>query len=378
MKILLIANTSSELLSRKKLLRALLEIGYKLYIVSNMAEKDIKIINELNITSISIPIFPRSKNILKNLSLYVAYKEIFRSVRPDIILSFHIKPNIYGGLLAKKLNIPFIVNITGLGSVFEKASFTQKLVVWLYKKAFNSKKCFVFFQNKDDKALFIDKEIIIYPEQVDVLPGSGVDLDFFSSKGVEKKEKNIMEFSYIGRLVIAKGVKLFIDAAQKISESRKDCIFNIAGSYIEGDKEFLQKKDLELACKNPQIKYHGKIDDVRSFLMDHTDCLVFPSYYREGVPRCLLEGAAMVCPLIASNSVGTKEPCKDGINGYLFEERNLEDLVQTILKFLDLGIEKRREMGLASRRIAEKYFSDEIVLDKYLKKIKDIVNVGNS
>ncbi len=374
MKILVVANTSLEILARRKLLEACRDLGSSIYIASNIKEADLQILEDIGITSFFLSFSPRSKNPLKDLKLYFSYRNICKKLQPDIILSFHIKPNIYCGFVAKRLNIPFVANVTGLGTIFEKDSLLQKIVCLLYRHSFCGDKHFTFFQNKDDKKLFIEKKIVHDESACDVLPGSGVDLSFFNPSLLPKKEeKGVVEFSYIGRLVISKGVRLFIEAANIICKTHKECIFNIAGGTSKGDSDFISEEELEEACKNEQIKYHGKISDVRLFLHEHTDCLVFPSYYREGVPRCLLEGVAMAKPIIATDSVGTREPCVDGVNGFLVKKGDLNDLVEKIEAFLKLDEHKRMQMGLASQDIAKKRFSDEIVRDKYLSKIKAVI-----
>ena len=376
MKILLIANTVSDILLRRKLLSQLGKLGHSLFIASYIKDKDTNTLEALGVQAIPVTFSPRGTNPLKDGALYFTYKKIFKEIEPHLILSYHIKPNIYGAMVAKSLNIPIICNITGLGKVFDHNSILQNLVVLLYKKAFRkNKNAFIFFQNNDDKTLFLQKKIVKDESCCDVLPGSGVDLEFFNpsfeNENVTKEKK--LQFSYIGRLVIAKGIRLFIEAAKQISNVRSDCLFNIAGSYIEHDKDFIQKEELEKACKNTSIKYYGQVSDVKDFLANHTDCLVFPSTYREGVPRCLLEAAAMAKPLIATDSVGTREPCKDRINGYLVQKNNLDDLVEKIQTFINLEKEERVAMGKASRQVVEMNFSDEVVVKKYLEKIEKIV-----
>lgn len=391
MKILISANVSSDIVVRKKMWQRLIDAGHSLFAVSCVKDKDISFFNEMGIKLFPITFVPRSKNPLKDIALYRTYKKIFKSLCPDLILSYHIKPNIYGALASKKLNIPIIVNITGLGKVFDKKSLLESLVVSLYRRAFKRKAytenarsngagtCFVFFQNTDDKALFLQRGIIKDEATCDVLPGSGVDISFFDPKLFSSpKNKNRVEFSFIGRLLKSKGISLFIEAAKIVLAIGKDCIFNIAGSIDEKDADFITLNELKEAIKGSikdgsgteRIVYHGSISDVRLFLYEHTDCLVFPSFYREGIPRVLLEAASMGKILIASDSVGTREPCKDNVNGFLVKKNDVQDLVDKMLLFLTLDEEKKTKMGQASRLIAEKEFSDEIVIEKYLHKLK--------
>ena len=378
MKILLSANTSKEIIARKKLIKRLSDEGHFLYAICSLNKDDISLLKNLNVKAFSIKINPRAKNPLKDVALFLKYKRLFKQIAPDLVLSYNIKPNIYGAMVAKRLQINIIANITGLGKIFNTDSLIQKLVCYLYRTAFNFDKCFVFFQNNDDKMLFIEKHIIKKEEHTAILPGSGVDLNYFNPNIFSSetknlvKTKNIIEFSFLGRLMISKGIRLFIEAANIISTKTKNCVFNIAGSYIEGDLDFIQKEELEEATKNEAIIYYGQVDDVRKFLIEHTDCVVFPSYYREGVPRVLLEAASMEKPLIASDSVGTREPCKNEENGFLIKSKDVNDLVEKMCLFLSIDEAKREQLGKASRNIAEKYFSDEIVITQYLSKIKEL------
>ena len=215
----------------------------------------------------------------------------------------------------------------------------------------------------------------------DVLPGSGVDVSFFDSNLLPPpKDKKRVEFSFIGRLLKSKGIKLFIEAAERVLEMGKDCIFNIAGNLDASDADFItlqelqeaSKKSVKSGTKEERIVYHGSINNVRLFLHERTDCLVFPSFYREGVPRVLLEAASMGKPLIACDSVGTREPCKNGVNGFLVKKNDVQDLVDKILLFLTLERDEYVKMGKSSRLIAEKEFNDEIVIDKYMERIQVI------
>ena len=378
MKILLSANTSKEIIARKKLLKRLLKLGYSLYAICNLNKKDDSLLKDLNVEVFSVKFNPRAKNPLSDIKLFLTYKKLFKKISPDVVLSYNIKPNIYGAASSKALGMNIIANITGLGKIFDRDSLIQKLVCMLYRNAFNFEKCFVFFQNNDDRNLFLNKKIIKTEERTDILPGSGVDLDFFNPSLIKKSSKTngCIEFSFLGRLMISKGIRLFIEAANIISKKYGSCIFNIAGSYIERDIDFIQKEELEKATQNKAIVYYGQVDDVRSFLVEHTDCVVFPSYYREGVPRVLLEATSMGKPLIASDSVGTREPCRDGENGFLVKTKDVNDLVKKMIAFLTLDEKAKEKMGIASRSIAEKYFSDEIVIEKYLSQIKNIEKVN--
>lgn len=377
MKIILSTKAEQDIYSRKNLIKALQAANYEVAAITGKDKYDEKIKKELNIPIIDLDVKNTKTNIFDDLKLIRQYKKIFEREKPSVVLNFNIKPDIYGCIAASKLGIPSINNVTGLGRAFEKKGLLQFIVKRLYKKAFSGKHCFVFFQNPDDKNIFL-KSKLIKEEKTDLLPGSGVDIDFFDSAKLSPPVKNESDagkirFAFIGRLVLSKGIGEYIKAAEKIRAKYPETVFYAAGGIYENEKDFISKAEIEKAETGKIIEYCGILQDMRGFLHNSTDCVVFPSYYREGVPRVLLEGGAMGKPLIACNTPGTKEPVIDGKNGFLCEAKNAENLAENIERFIRLSSKEKKEMGNASRKIITERFSEKIVIEKYLKKIKSFL-----
>lgn len=376
-KAVISANISSNIYTRSKIIYVLQNMGYDVHAVCSFDGYDEKLRSELSVEPHYVKIDTRKKNPFEDIGLFFSYIKLYKTIKPDIVITFTIKPDIYGGIAAGLCRIPVISNVTGLGKAFEKVSILSFVSGFLYKIAFSYKNNFVFFQNIDDKKLFFDKKIIKSEERTGLLPGSGVDIEFFNSDITAAKKiiPTKIEFSFIARLILTKGIREYITAAKKIKEKYPDCLFHVVGNFVENDIDFISKKELDRAVSENIIIYHGFLHDIRTFLAEHTDCLVFPSYYREGVPRILLEGAAMKKPLIAADSIGTREPIVDGRNGFLVIPRNSDDLAEKMTNFLNLSLEQKLRMGEQSRKIAEEYFSDEIVAERYRERIAFFSNI---
>ncbi len=372
MKVLFSANKAFEILTRKKIIKTLKDMGHEVICLAQKDSNEKVLIEKYQVKFIPIHIDTRTTNPLNDINLLKTYKNIYKEISPNIILSFGIKPNIYGGIVSKKLNITSISNITGLGKVFEKRNLLAVIVENLYRKAFKNNKNFIFFQNNDDRNLFL-KHKIVKESYSDILPGSGVDLEYFKAdtEKINENKENI-QFAFLARLLISKGIRDYINAAEIVKEKIPDTEFHVAGYTRKKDKDFINENEIRIAEEKGIIKYHCYVRNTKKFLAESTDCLVLPSYYREGVPRILLEAASMGKPLIGANSVGTKEPIQDGINGYLVEKNNAEDLAEKMIKFINLSANEKKEMSKQSRRIVEERFSDEIVLKKYINKINEL------
>lgn len=374
MKIIISTNTEQDIYSRKNLIKALIKENFEVIAVTRKDKYSEKVQEETGIRVINLDVKNTKKSVFADLKLISTYKKIFKTEKPSAVLNFNIKPDIYGCIAASKLKIPSINNVTGLGRAFEKKGILQTIVKILYKRAFRGKHCFVFFQNPDDRQVFL-KSKLVKKEKTDLLPGSGVDINFFNPKKLPPPEaKNKIAFAFIGRLVLSKGIGEYIRAAEKIRKKYPDTVFYVAGNLSENDKGFIGKTEIEKADSSGAIEYCGVITGIRNFLHNKADCVVFPSYYREGVPRVLLEGGAMGKPLIACNAPGTKEPVEDNINGFLCEPKNAEDLSEKIERFILLSRGEKEQMGIASRKIIEQKFDEKFVIEKYINKIRTLQN----
>ncbi len=307
-------------------------------------------------------------NPIEDLKTLYKYYKTYKEIKPDIILQYTIKPNIYGSIAANILNIPTINNIAGLGTIFIKQNIITKVVKWLYK--FSQKKTKkIFFQNQDDFQLFID-EGLVREASCDIIPGSGVDLKKF--KVVDKEDDGVFRFLLASRMIWAKGIQEYIDAAKIIKSKYTNIEFQLLGHLDMKSPTAISKDQINIWSKSGIIKYLGSSDDVRVEI-GHADCIVLPSFYREGVPRILLESASMEKPIITSNYFGCRNVVDDGVNGYLCKIKNAHDLSEKMELMLGLTNKQRQEMGKCGRIKVEKDFDEKIVINKYIETVKNIL-----
>lgn len=296
-------------------------------------------------------------NVYHEWKLLRYYKKIIKHINPAVVLTYTIKPNIYGGIACKALGVPYIANITGLGSSVENGGVMQHVSKFLYKFAFRNVST-VFFQNSSNQQFFIDNSIALGKHQL--LPGSGVNLNQYSL--LEYPDDTVIEFVFISRVMREKGINEYLKAAAYIRGKYAGTVFHVLG-FCEEDYEG-SLKDLH---QKGIIKYHGMQRDVRPFL-ENSHCIIHPSFH-EGMSNVLLEGAASGRPIITTNISGCKEIVDEGENGYLVEKENSEALIEKIEVFLQLSYEDKKEMGLAGRRKVEKEFDRQIVVEAYMKVI---------
>ena len=298
-------------------------------------------------------------NPFKDLKLMSFYKAVLREHKPDIVFTYTIKPNSYGGMVCGFLKIPYVVNITGLGTAIENESWMQKIAIMLYKMGLRRAKK-VFFQNSANRDFMLQRNML--KGAYDLLPGSGVNLNRYAA--LEYPSKDTVDFIFIGRMMKEKGFENYMEAAEYIREKYPETRFHVCGSYEQNYREQLEK----LQEKGILI-YHGTIKDMVS-MYKKMSCVVHPSYYPEGLSNVLLESAACARPIITTNRPGCGEVIDDGVNGYICKQNDSKDLILQIEKFLALSIEERKEMGLAGRRKVEKEFDRQIVVDKYLAELR--------
>lgn len=366
--VMLSANTAWNIFSRKRLLLAIKNTGRDLITLGATDANARAIESQLGIPFIPLDMKGDSTSIRGDIALFFAYFSLYRKYRPSVVLHINNKPNIYGSLAASLLGIRSISNITGLGIVAEKKGLTRMLVSILYRIAFFSRKTYVFFQNPDDRQFFLDNHLV-KPERTGLLPGSGVDIESFQPDSSQPKDDpETVNFLYNSRLLISKGIREFIDAAKTIKLLYRKANFIIIGEIIPENPIFLPKKELENALESGIVEYYGSVQDVKSFIRA-CDCVVLPSWYREGVPRSLLESAAMGKPLIVADSVGTREPVDNEINGYRVKPQDGQALKNALIRFIELSADEKKRMGTESRRIAVTRFSDSFVITAYLERL---------
>ncbi len=309
----------------------------------------------------------KGSNPLHDMLLIKQLVKIYRQARPDVVLHYTIKPNIYGAIAARWLNIPAINNVTGLGTVFLRENMTAKVAKALYKFAFQFPHT-VFFQNKDDRQLFIRKQLV-NSQITDLLPGSGVDLERFQP--TSKPSRNaIFTFLVIARVLYDKGILEYIEAIRLLRKQGIKAKFQLLGK-IETDRNLgIPRQQVQEWEDEGLIEYLGMTEDVRP-VIQQADCVVLPSY-REGTPRTLLEAAGMGKPIIATDVAGCRETVEHGFNGWLCEVRNPQDLAIKMKKMFVMNERNLRIMGANSRKLAVTKFDERIVIQKYERAVNRI------
>lgn len=342
---------------RKELVERLLAEGHQVIISSPYGERIDELI-EMGCKYFEVEIERHGTNPISEIKLLNYYKKLMRVVKPDIVLTFTIKPNIYGGLAAKKYAIPYIANITGLGTAVERKSMMQKVLILLYKLAF-SKIQRIFFQNADNMQFFKDNNIMV--EKHRLVPGSGVNLDHFQV--LEYPPEETIEFVFISRIMKEKGIDQYIETAKYITQKYPYTRFHVCGFCEENYEDIL--RDLQ---EKGVLTYYGMVRDIREILTN-THCTIHPTYYPEGISNVLLESAACGRPVITTDRSGCREVVDHGINGYMVRQLDSEDLIEKVEKFIELEHDKKKQIGLNGRRKVEKDFSRQIVVKAYLDEI---------
>lgn len=339
----------------------LIDEGYEVHISSPYGER-IDELKKLGAIHHDIKMDRHGMNPISELKLLNVYKNLIGELRPNYVFGYTIKPNIYGAIAAEKYNVPFIANITGLGTAVENPGMTQKIMIMLYKIAFKDVKK-VFFQNTENLEFFEKHKIALGKHGL--LPGSGVNLQRFSFK--EYPKDNIIKFAFISRIMKEKGIDQYLEAAKVIKEKYDNVEFHVCG-FCEAEYEGKLKEYNDSGI----VIYHGMIRDVAHFI-SNMNCIIHPTYYPEGISNVLLEACATGRPIITTNRSGCREVVDDGVNGYMIPKKNSEKLIESINKFLNLKQEEMAQMGFNARKKVEKEFDRNIVVDAYMKEI-DIID----
>lgn len=357
--VVLSSNTAWSLWNfRRSLIRRLCDIGYRVVVVAPHDEAAEKL-ETLGCTFVPIAIDNKGTHPLRDARLCMNYWRLYRRMRPFAALHFTIKPVIYGGLACRLLGVSYVSMITGLGTAFIRESWLTKMAQALYR--FSQRRAqAVLFQNPDDSALFLERRLV--PAcAVDHVPGSGIDLDFFSLPAAGLPESPV--FLVVARLLWDKGIGEFVAAARSVKARHPSSRFQLLGAIGVENRTAISQHDVDAWVDEGLIEYLGVTDDVRPFI-SRASCVVLPSY-REGTPRSLLEAAAMGRPVIATDVPGCRQVLDDGISGYLCEVRNPESLAGAMLRFVELESAARDRMGAAGREKMKREFGERIIIDTY-------------
>jgi glycosyltransferase involved in cell wall biosynthesis len=364
--VVLIANSVWNIVNfRSNLIRSMEDSGYQVIV---FAPRD-KHLRSLNVEFFHIPVNAKSMNPIPDLLLIARLIILLHKTRPDVVLNFTIKPVIYGTLSARILGVPCVNNITGLGALFSRGLPSRLLGFLLYHVVMRIA-AVAFFQNPDDFNLF-DRLGLLHRTEVDLLPGSGVDLAKFAPVRDTPERNADIVFLFVGRPLLEKGIADYIEAARIVRQTRKQVRFRVVGPIGPQNEPALRSK-IRQAINDQTILHHGAVEDVRPYIAE-ADCVVLPSYYREGTPRSLLEAAAMEKPIITTDMPGCREAVEKGKNGYLCRVKDPEDLARKMIQFINLPAGEKVRMGRYGRRKMERQFDESIVIGKYLSTIRGLV-----
>jgi glycosyltransferase involved in cell wall biosynthesis len=367
-RIVLSSNTAFSLYNfRLHLMRTLKDKGYEVIAVSPEDGKYSELLGkEFSFFAVK-SLDRKGTNPIKDLKLFFEYFWLFRRLKPDLVINFTIKPNIYGSISAGLLGIPSISVITGLGYVFIRESWLTKFVKLLYWLAFRFNKAVVFLNSEDLitlRSISKDKSFLIESE--------GIDIKYFDPNLCREAKKDEFTFLFVGRLLTDKGIYELKKAFERLKKEKPKVKLIIVGSPDEGNPNSVSKGELEKWVKEGLIEWHGFQEDVRPFFC-MANCVVLPSY-REGIPKVLLEAMAMEKPIITTDAPGCRNVCVDGVNGFLVKPKDVESLYLAMKRMVELGDEKLREFGKAGRRLAEEKYSVEKIVREYINLIKAVLS----
>jgi len=340
------------------LIKALREDGHEIHTIAPVDDYTSFLV-ESGCVHHAVKMDSRGANPLKDLALTFELFSIYRRLRPDVILHFTIKPNVYGTLAASLLRIPTINNVCGLGTIFLKKGVTSRVAKWLYRASFRFATK-VFFQNSDDRAIFLEERLIA-PDIADLVPGSGIDLTRFQP--VEFKRNKTFTFLLVSRLITDKGILEFVEAIRQLRSEGIDARFQVLGAKDPNHKRGIATEVIECWISNNTIEYLGTTKDVRPF-MEQADCVVLPSY-REGTPRTLLEAASLGKPIVTTDVPGCHHVVQHEYNGLLCTVKSPEDLASKMRQMATSPDEILLTFSRNGRKKMEAEFDETRVIQKY-------------
>ncbi len=355
---------------RKELIEAIVEDGYDVLISCPYGEK-FELMREIEYIYDNPDIDRRGTNIVADIKLFLHYFALIRRYRPNVVLTYTAKPNVYAALAAHLFKIPVISNVTGFGSVLKKNGLAQKFVMKLFRFSYRRAEC-VMFQNETNMKLA--KESGMVKGDIKLIPGSGVNTEKFvlqeypdGGNGIEGEK---VVFNYVGRILEDKGVEDYIAAAKIITKKYPETEFNMLGFVEETESHYFE--DLKNLENKGVIKFHGSQKDTRPFIKK-AHAIIHPSTYGEGMSNVLLESGSSGRPIISTDNPGCMETFIDGETGFLYHGGDVDELCEKIERFLALPNEQRKAMGEKGREYIKENFSRDIVIDAYINKIKEFI-----
>lgn len=346
---------------RKEVIQALVKAGYKVILVLPYGE-EVEKMKAWGCEYIDTPGLVRhSANVIKEISLIGTYWKILRKTKPDLVLAYTIKPNLYGGFVSAVLGIPFMASITGLGMAIENQGILQKIIKTLYSVCLRKASC-IFVQNERIKKFLQERKL---KSRLVLVPGSGVNLEQHCYEEYPENDNEII-FVTLGRLMKDKGIDEILTAAKEIRKDYQNVRFQLIGFDDGNYKEIVQK-----AVKDKIVEYPGFQDDIHRWLAN-SHAILHASYH-EGMANVLLEAAATGRPIIATDIAGCRETFEEGISGIGFKAQDAAELERAVREFIELPHHKKVEMGKAGRQKMEEEFDRKKVVDIYLNEIKELI-----
>lgn len=366
MTILIAANTSWNLVHfRGNLIRSMQASGHSVIACAPRDQFTTSLV-EMSVSYCETPMQQRGLSILGDLRLIARYLQIIRTERPEAILTFTIKPNLYLSIAGALCRVPVINNISGLGYAFVSGSILRRFVIALHRLCL-TRSARVFFQNPEDQALFAELGLVSH-SQSRLLPGSGVDLSRFQF--APAKDEGALKFLFIGRLLTEKGIQEYLDAARALIGQGFIAEFLILGEMPDEPDKKHQILN-QIRAMGDSVRYLGVVTDVRPAVSE-SHCVVLPSY-REGAPRSILEASAMGRPVIVTDVPGCNTVVKDNVTGLLCRPMDAADLAEKMKRMMSFSRKERAQMGEAGAKLMRDCFDERIVLDAYEQAIAECV-----
>ena len=367
LRITLVCNTAWAIYTyRQGLIRELASHGVEVIVLAPR-DRTFELLTAMGCRCIDLPVASKGTNPRDDLRTLWALFRHYRSIHPDIVFHYTIKPNIYGSIAAKLAGVNSVAVTTGLGYVFIQHSRAAQVAKMLYRFAFRFPRE-VWFLNRDDKSAFIDQNLLVHPERARLLHGEGIDLEQFVVTPLPDTDH--FNFVLIGRLLWDKGVGEYVEAARRLRKRYPQARFQLLGPVGVDNPSAITRAEVAAWEQEGVIEYLGEAHDVRPFIAA-ANCVVLPSY-REGVPRTLMEASAMGRPIVATDVPGCREVVAHGINGLLCEVRNANSLADRLAQMLDMDGEERRAMGERGRHKVMAEFDEQVVINQYKDLIRNL------
>ena len=366
MNIAFVGNTSFSLYKfRLGVMKSFLSEGYEVIAIAPEDEYS-SLFQKEKIKYISIEIDGKGKSIFADAKLICSFAEIYKKEKIDFIFHYTIKPNIYGSLAARYLKIPSIAITTGLGFSFKKKNIFNLFVKTLYR--FSLQKVLeVWFINANDKDTFVNNGII-QKKKAYILPSEGIDTDYYYPQTKTAKSDKFT-FLLLSRLIKEKGIEEYVAATEILKDRGLNVECQLLGKQEKESSKSISVDTVKSWHKENKINYLGEFIDIRKFIAN-SDCIVLPSYYMEGVPRCLMEAMSMERPIITTDNVGCRELIVDRVNGYMCEPKNILDLASKMELIYNNTISERQSMGENGRRMILDSFDENKIIEQYHIKFK--------